>query len=233
MNTLKYDKNETYICQTDARVKYLLTLKDLKNIPYVARRALNYYSKSKIYLYRLKDIEDKSKDKYGGNFETVKKQKEELRKMKEKQKENEKFDRKLKLTYELDKRGLELRDDSKLCDIFIEKGIEHVHEICKEIDSLSDLIDMVEKMEFYYKHTNYSLLMKKQIKGVREQFIINDIIDSCKCDALYGFLLANKDKPVDELKGIIPESLWHECGFDDDTNLLSNSETDDDTSDTD
>ena len=77
MNTLKYDKNETYICQTDARVKYLLTLKDLKNIPYVARRALNYYSKSKIYLYRLKDIEDKSKDKYGGNFETVKKQKEE------------------------------------------------------------------------------------------------------------------------------------------------------------
>lgn len=67
--------------------------------------------------------------------------------------------RRLKLTTELEKHGLILRSDSELCDQYIEGSI----------DDIENVVYIMQQMNFLFKYTNYSSIIKNKLNIAYER----------------------------------------------------------------
>jgi hypothetical protein len=90
-------------------------------------------------------------------------------------------ERKSELVRKLAKKGLTLRDDSKLCKYYIEGGMDRVTVCCQNqnITSLDDIVDIMDEMDFYYAKTNYDLVYDK----IMRQYIYNQDSDGNYSDS--------------------------------------------------
>lgn len=76
---------------------------------------------------------------------------------------SEQDERKTVLIEKLAQKGLVLRDDSKLCQYYIEGDVTRVmaRTEIKNINSVDDVVDIMDEMNFYYTKTNYETVHKK------------------------------------------------------------------------
>ena len=118
--------------------------------------------------------------------------------------EDESERRRLMLCRELTNRGLNFREDSKICEAYIDGGIEEVQEIDPNINDLNDIVNIMEEMSFYHKKTNYKSLLGTMISKNRnrdreyyDREDISDISYRAKRQALDNFINKNKNNYMD------------------------------------
>lgn len=161
--------NELYLCKdcftfgsgklitkTGSMREYMLTDNDLVNLK-SAKCRNNHCSGMETTLYLISDIELASTNKHGG----VKKMEDKKLKLETKREQKKKLDnerkeyRRKELDDYIKSLGMAgIRGDSALCENFIEKG-ENSGYTAKEIG------DILSEMEFYYKKTEYSSILKR------------------------------------------------------------------------
>ena len=165
-----------YITKTSAINDYFLSNDDLSKLNGIEK--CNPFRRSDtMTLYLKDDIYEYLKTKYDTNFkEYVEEKLEELRKEKELRKksrqlsiQNKKDKRKYELTNELQKHGLELRNDSKLCQGFIDGSIKDkkikwiVNRMC-QVKYLYDYCNMDNRLqEFKNKYCYFSFYETEKI----------------------------------------------------------------------
>ena len=103
-----------------------------------------------------------------------------------------KHNRRKELIFKLAQRDLVLRSDSKLCQLYIEGGVDHLNTVVKQhnglqigpIGSVDDIVDVMEEMDFYFTHTKYSELMKNKngmgsfvASGITKKEVVTGISD--------------------------------------------------------
>lgn len=109
----------------------------------------------------------------------------------------ERLAREHELKHKLLEKKLELRDDSKLCQLYINGGIQEVNdEIDIHIESVDDIVDVMEEMDFYFKHTQYSTVMQDKR---------NEIYNCRKMYGDYGYVSTSELSEMS--KKIIVKSL--------------------------
>jgi hypothetical protein len=98
----------------------------------------------------------------------------------------------------LEKKGISMRNDSKLCQAYIDGGLEAVKKINNKYSTLDEIIDTMEEMHFYYQYTNYKNILQDKIDNNRNQSYydkedISYLIDDSKFDALKKYIISGKD----------------------------------------
>lgn len=189
----KMDSNKL-ITKTDAIKKYALNKKDLDNIR--CKSYMNQY-KTESYLFLIKDVKTIAINKYG----TEEKLNEKInylnkrRESKQNRKNNQMIENRNNLNKHLKQIGLGgIRNDSTLCENYIEKGEDSgftVEEIGK----------ILLEMRFYYNYTNYNDLLKKYRHDERYEFWHWDADDEesirirAKSDAIMEYTRINFKNP--------------------------------------
>ena len=80
------------------------------------------------------------------------------------------FIRENEVTQKLKQKKLERRNDSALCQLYIDGGIKYVKDNTNiNIETLDDIIDIMEEMNFYFTKTNYGELMNNQRNNERNR----------------------------------------------------------------
>jgi len=144
--------------KTTAKKEYILNDKDLENLRSLTRK--NTYG-TECHYYYIGDLKKKADEKHGDKFEELKLKKKErsdrtkaLIKEKEVAKNKIRCKNKQFLINKLKTAGLQFREDSALCEEYIEHGEEGQY-------SSDTIVKILEEMEFLFKNTNYKNLMKK------------------------------------------------------------------------
>jgi hypothetical protein len=149
-----------YITKTNAKKKYFLTDSELDELDSIEKK--NPYRKSTIMtLYNKDDIIECLKTKFDTPFiEIVNEKLEELQKQKESRCkgrnftiQNKKDKRKYELSNELAKYGLELREDSKLCQGYIDGTIKD--------KSLQWIANRMCQVKYLFEYCNIDEEIKK------------------------------------------------------------------------
>jgi hypothetical protein len=144
-----------------AKYEYCLEEEDLNDIK--SNKVINYPNPKSEYYYYKEDLLKKAIEKYG-SFEqfTERKEKREKRsymtrraqKIKETNIHHIKMARKRNLEKELLKNGIKMRNDSKLCESYIQDGDESGNNI-------EEIVRIMVEMEFLYKRTQYGNILQK------------------------------------------------------------------------
>lgn len=143
-----------------AKCDYRLNDDDLKDLPVKLMR--NPYGRNQPFmrLYDVSMVREVALDKYGGRegFERAVRQSE-LRKAQIREtKETNAMARKATLEKALRRVGCVLRNDSRICDSYIYRGIGEPNEIAK----------IMLEMRFLYDHTRYGTILRENIAMYRE-----------------------------------------------------------------
>lgn len=184
--------------KTIAMKEYKLTDKDLTNIPYESLRNPHYSSRNEMMLYPRYLLALASSRKWG-TVENLMGKKIKQQQASEKRKntiKNNKNNRIKVLTDALEKRGLSLRSDSRLCSQYILNGGSL---------SLEKVVDTMEEMNFYYNHTRYKEIYGNIIQKMLEykgRFDKDEVSEDAKSEALDLFLKNN-----DNYDKLLPVSL--------------------------
>ncbi len=111
-----------------------------------------------------------------------------------------KYVRKYELIEKLAQKNLKLRSDSRLCNLYINGGIENMNNLDVQINSVDDIVDIMEEMDFYFKHTNYKNMVKQEImESCNSVFQSSKIIKSKIVEGINEDLLKIAPKRVAEL----------------------------------
>ena len=90
----------------------------------------------------------------------------------------DKLERKNNLIEKLMAKELILRSDSKLCSWYIAGGLEEVNKFSEvKFDSIDEIVDVMEEMNFYHIKTNYSTINKDMLRKYSE-YVYDDDSDS-------------------------------------------------------
>lgn len=138
------------ITKTMAKTYYLLTDKQLIKLPFITKRngyggLTSLFLKKDIELLAPIDLEDKLK---------IKEERSTIRKQKKDERLNK---RRQELTNELKKYGLHIREDSKLCQGYIDGSLDKGW-------TLNKVVSMCREMNWLYTKTNYKKLLDKALK---------------------------------------------------------------------
>lgn len=105
----------------------------------------------------------------------------------------DKENRRILLAKMLEDRNLKLRDDSKLCEGYINEGDDFEYKP-------EGIVDIMEEMEFYYGNTTYRLILKNSIRSAEKDkgrkvtdSEHNDIRENAKLKALKLYKFKNKN----------------------------------------
>jgi hypothetical protein len=86
-----------------------------------------------------------------------------------------KYFRKNQLIEALKNQNLTLRQDSKICDWYINGGIENVNDKSEiHIESINDIVDIMIEMNFYHTCTKYAYVNKDQLRRFSEYVYDSD-----------------------------------------------------------
>lgn len=97
----------------------------------------------------------------------------------------------------LSAKGLQLRSDSKLCSFYIHGGIDYVnYNMDNKIESIDDIIDIMEEMNFYHTKTNYAHVNKEQLRNFSKR-----VYDDDNNDGYYHYYNYHYEyeKPISEI----------------------------------
>lgn len=120
------------------------------------------------------------------------------------EKNKNKKKRKTELNDILEKNGLILRDDSKICQAYINGGIDDVHEINPKFNNLDDIIIELKEMKFYHEKTDYKKKLQSLINdrnNMKSDESIYDLTREAKTKALKEYVKTHKNMRD------VPESL--------------------------
>jgi hypothetical protein len=168
----KDNLNLKMITKTTAKTEYHLTDIDLKKLEYFETKNPHYRCGSNMTLFLESDVKKYVDEKYGESFENIKLEKETKKAKRKKNKENKKTIRRSELSNELQKVGLKIRNDSKLCENYIDGSLSNEW-------SLKKVVDMCCEMHWLYNYTNYKKKLNRSL---------NNEIEICKSwDGRYYF----------------------------------------------
>jgi hypothetical protein len=168
--------NQLYLCdicrkpeskklmtKTDSLDYYMLTGKDIEQLK-CAKTKNPWHKKMDMYLYLKKDCEEVAVQKHGSLEEL--KEKRDKRNIRRKEanikREKDMVFRRKELAKHLLSVGIALRNDSRLCEMYIEKGDDCGY-------TKEDIGKILSEMEFYCNQTEY-----KQILNNMRDDVIND-----------------------------------------------------------
>ncbi|KNC97011.1 uncharacterized protein SPPG_07827 [Spizellomyces punctatus DAOM BR117] len=158
-NCTKCHPDET-IPKTNAKKEYVLTEKDLSKLYYVRRKNPRYRSTRPMHLYLRSDVAAYAYAKYHGpkGLAAMHKKMRNLEKAREMHTKARIQARREKLAKELKVYHLDLRDDSKTCNDYIQ-GINNV--------TLPDAVKTMRHMHIVHIHTNYHQLLDQNLDAAR------------------------------------------------------------------
>jgi len=196
------------ITKTNALEKYALTAKDLDGLRHA--KGWSHYHNITCNLYIIEDIEQVAVNKYGSVEEVFQKLEQRNKKRMETKKRQEdiKLNRRLELHKHLIEVGLSgIRDDSILCQNYVEKGEMGGY-------TIEEISRIMLEMEFYYKKTNYRNVLRTVRNYMRHKSNLDYdeeyIREKAKIKSLKEYIRKNylkHRKMVDE----IPPSLKDEA----------------------
>jgi len=147
---------DSRITLTRAKAEYHLNDDDIADLDCIVRRNPHYRSAAPMCLYILRDIIREAYLKHGGaaglaaaraKSEVRKARLRETKMAKEEQKHAKRQQRKEELVAALTARGLHFRNDSTVCE-------EYINETSTK--SLQTVVDIMHEMNFYFNHTKYA-----------------------------------------------------------------------------
>lgn len=184
----KYSK----IPKSTALKEYKLSEKDLSSIPFETAPNPHYRSSSLMSLYLVAKV---SQEKWGSiyNFSLNKIKQQHLSEKRKVTRLTRQDLRRKKLIDQLEKRGLTLRSDSRLCSQY-----------SRNLD-LDKIVDIMEEMNFYHNHTNYRIIyddiVEEELKFI-DRFCKDEVSEQAKLLALNDFKKNNKNN-----QNLLPTSL--------------------------
>lgn len=106
---------------------------------------------------------------------------------------------------------LNLRDDSILCKLYIDGGIDTVKNKCKDINTIIDIVNVMDEMNYYYTKTNYNIIKRKLINKCD----VHEINEKAKIITLSMFNNVNINKlPINIYK------LYYKVLYEKELNML-------------
>lgn len=148
-------KSGLLINKTRAMKEYALPESQLYSLRYALKK--NSYGNNDIILFLLSDVKNKAIAFYGSLEEAEKevKKRSDKREFNKQRKQQLQNDRRAELNQYLISRGLgPIRSDSYICAQYVEKGDASGYTII-------EIGEIMEEMNFYYRHTNYKKLLSK------------------------------------------------------------------------
>lgn len=167
--TYKIFPEKSTMCTSLAKTTFYLTDKDLVNLIYTPKINPYYRNAPPMKMYNKQDLIQIAFRKHKTNTKTVKTLKEIIHDKKEKSlirqqtKQNKQVQREIELREALDVYGLFIRDDSRVCNEYIQRGRGPNGE------TLSQVVDIMVEMNWYFKH-NY----KNIFNNIKREYIYND-----------------------------------------------------------
>lgn len=176
----KPDDNDTLITKTDAKQKYLLKDDDFIGLHYEAKQSKKYKHVT-MQLFVLSEVKARAyeiwKDQASLDKELDKRRK---RKIELASKRLSKSSvRRNELEAALNKHGLHIRPDSKLCHGYINGTLKDW--------SLDEVVDMCRQMNWLYTHTNYAQRLHYDIQGEYEykgRCDVEEISNDLRCEII-------------------------------------------------
>ncbi len=163
----KLQEEKTWICKSTAKNKYHLTDNDLENLTYREVKNPHYRCAAPMMLYEENDVIDYTCKKFTCSFnelhnriailDAVKKEKEKNLKQKRNIKQKERRDM---LISALDKVGLKIRSDSRLCSGYINGTIKDW--------TLEDIVERMCQMKYLFDYCDMSTYLSSTIHETRE-----------------------------------------------------------------
>lgn len=175
---------EELISKTGLKIEFGLTDKDIKELELVKTARNRMKSGYDILLYSKDQARKLTIEKYGSVEARLSEKTQRSQKVKN-TKTNRIQTRTTELTDELNKRGLQLRSDSRLCDGYI-NGNKNF--------SLKYVVDTMEEMAWYFNFTDYEDCRDKWIEGeldYRGRFDPDEASDCAKSEALHKWAEKN------------------------------------------
>lgn len=80
------------------------------------------------------------------------------------------FYRHERLTKRLEKFNLIIREDSKLCNAYIMKGIEEAQKYVESIKSSKDIAEIMCEMDILYSKTSYKSIVDNEIRSMKKEY---------------------------------------------------------------
>ena len=178
------DKYKT-ITKTTAKKEYFLNDDDLEKIDCLEVNNPHYSCASSMKLYCVNQVIKLADEKYKSSFDQVKREKEEKRKIRQrnkkiklKEKENNENKRRQELQQALFKYDLKIREDSRLCQGYIDGSINW---------ELTNVVKMCCEMHWLYNYTDYRSQIDKEIKenkNIFEYFNFEEIESDVRSDVI-------------------------------------------------
>lgn len=197
-------KKSLTIARTYAKKEYSLTDSDLENLPYLECRNPHYRFDAPMILYLHRMLHEYSLKKRGSQTSLVNKKckREEISEKRKQTIEWKMQALRTQLIGALNKRGLELREDSRLCDQFIEKGSPNVNEVVR----------IMEEMKFYHEQTEYTSFYREVFNDWKHEYgfkvDLDEVSDAAKHLALDAWI--KKEKDFETMMQKVPLSLAEE-----------------------
>ena len=191
------DDLESTITKTEAKQDFRLNDKDLTKLPCSERRNPYYRCAPPMKIYYVRDIVTAAKEKHGSKRlmdEKVAKRKEASNKRR-RTIEAVKQKRYDELVNKLGQHGLPLREDSRLCEEYIERGVGNIDHI----------VETMIEMNFYFQHTDYRQIYRevwRREKSFSGWADADDVSEMAKYDALRQFASG-----LSECPDYVPASL--------------------------
>ena len=173
---------DTRITKSRAKEEYHLTDKELNSIPCLLCRNPVFGSAAAMKLYQLVAVVRHAEYKWGSrpNMKSTLAVLEERRKKRQDNKEARENKRRAELVDALRRRGLVLRHDSRMCDDFISKNKR----------KLDEVVDTMDEMNFFHKHTNYRDCYDQERRLRQEyydRYVIEEVSEEAKAVAMRTF----------------------------------------------
>lgn len=175
----KIEPDRNALCMTSAKKAYCLTDKDLIGVSHTLRPNPHYRSAAPMKMYAKLDLIRVAYKKYQdrGKMVTTKKKRDETSCKRKETKANQRQERETALRLELLKYDLYIRDDSRVCNEYIQTGSGPNGE------NLQDVVEIMREMDWYFKHTNYRHVfqnIKDEYRWNREWYDIVDVSEEAK-----------------------------------------------------
>lgn len=173
---------------TGARERFLLTDRDLADLPAMLKRNPYFSSAAPMRLIRVSDLREAAERKYGGiQFLDAQKRKRSDRAERTVRAASEaRQKRRQVLVYALEERGCELRGDSRLCATYLHTGQGDVKRIA----------DTMAEMAFCHRHTRYREILSGLISQHREwgeRYDIHELSHEARSEAVSQFVRRGTD----------------------------------------
>lgn len=175
----KIEPEKDALCMTSAKKAYCLTDKDLVGVSHTLKPNPHYRSAAPMKMYTKLDLIRVAYKKYQnrGKMVTTKKKRDETSYKRQETKAKQRQDRETALRLELLKYDLYIRNDSRVCNEYIQTGSGPNGE------NLQDVVEVMREMDWFFKHTNYRHVfqnIKDEYRWNREWYDIVDVSEEAK-----------------------------------------------------